>query len=123
MDEKDLGERMLLNFGHTLGHAIEKYYDFTTYSHGEAVAIGMYKISKIAEKQGISKKGTAEEIKKILINYDLPYKVLLDDNSAVIDTIALDKKNLGSILKVILLEEIGKSIIYDTKPEFFQEGN
>jgi len=123
MDEKDLGERMLLNFGHTLGHAIEKYYNFTTYSHGEAVGIGMYNISLKAEKDGITAKGTTEEIKKILINYDLPYEVDLEDNSSVIETIALDKKNIGNTLKVILLEEIGKSIIYNTTPDFFQEDN
>lgn len=119
-DEKDLGERMLLNFGHTLGHAIEKYYNFTGYSHGEAVGIGMYLITLISEKLGISKEGTSNEIKNILINYNLPYQVDLSDNEAVINTIALDKKNIGSILKVILIKDIGDSIIYDTEPSFFR---
>ena len=81
-DEKDLGERMLLNFGHTLGHAIEKYYNFTGYSHGEAVAIGMYNISLKSEDEGITEKGVAEEIKEILINYDLPYKVKPDGTAS-----------------------------------------
>ena len=121
MDEKDLGERMLLNFGHTLGHAIEKYYNFTGYSHGEAISIGMYYITLISEQNGISKIGTAQEIKEILINFGLPFEVELKDNDAVIDTIALDKKNLGNVLKVILIKDIGESIIYDTKPEFFKE--
>lgn len=119
-DEKDLGERMLLNFGHTLGHAIEKYYDFTGYSHGEAVAIGMYLISLKSEKDGITKEGVSEEIKNILINYGLPYEVAIDDSDAIIETIALDKKNLGKSLKVILLKDIGESIIYDTTPKFFE---
>lgn len=119
-DEKDLGERMLLNFGHTLGHAIEKYYDFTGYSHGEAVAIGMYLISLKSEKDGITKEGVSEEIKNILINYGLPYEVAIDDNDAIIETIALDKKNLGKSLKVIILKDIGESIIYDTTPKFFE---
>ena len=122
-DEKDLGERMLLNFGHTLGHAIEKYYNFTGYSHGEAVAIGMYNISLKGEKQGITSKGVAKEIKEILINYGLPYEVKLDDNNAIIETISLDKKNLGKTLKIILLKNIGESLIYDTTPEFFKEDN
>jgi 3-dehydroquinate synthase len=121
MDEKDLGERMLLNFGHTLGHAIEKYYNFTGYSHGEAISIGMYYITLISEQKGISKIGTAEEIKQILINFGLPFEVELKENDAVIDTIALDKKNIGNVLKVILIKDIGESIIYDTKPEFFKE--
>lgn len=121
-DEKDLGERMLLNFGHTLGHAIEKYYNFTGYSHGEAISIGMYIITLLSEKRGITKQGTAAQIKEILLNYGLPYEVELNDNQAVIDTIALDKKNIGNILKVILIKDIGESIIYDTEPSFFKEG-
>lgn len=119
-DEKDLGERMLLNFGHTLGHAIEKYYNFTGYSHGEAVAIGMYNISLKSEDEGITEKGVSEEIKEILINYDLPYEVDIKDNNKIIDTISLDKKNIGSVLKVILLKSIGESIIYDTTSDFFK---
>ena len=97
-DEKDLGERMLLNFGHTLGHAIEKYYNFTGYSHGEAVAIGMYNISLKSEDEGITEKSVSEEIKEILINYDLPYEVDIKDNNKIIDTISLDKKNIGNVL-------------------------
>jgi len=120
IDEKDLGERMLLNFGHTLGHAVEKYYDFTGYSHGEAVAIGMYNISLKSENTGLTKKGVSHEIKDILINYGLPYEVELKDNQSIVDTIALDKKNLGKILKVIIATDIGESIIYDTTPEFFK---
>ena len=62
-DEKDKGERMLLNFGHTLGHSIEQYYNYEKYTHGEAVAIGMYMITKISEEKGLTKKETAEKIK------------------------------------------------------------
>ncbi|MCC0643187.1 MULTISPECIES: 3-dehydroquinate synthase [unclassified Clostridioides] len=120
-DEKDLGDRMLLNFGHTLGHAIEKHYNFTGYTHGEAVGVGMYKITLESEKRGITKQGTSELIKSILINYDLPYEVELGDNKSIIDTISLDKKNLGDTLKIILLKDIGESIIYDTTSKFFQE--
>ena len=119
-DEKDLGERMLLNFGHTLGHAIEKYYNFTGYSHGEAVAIGMYNISLKSEDEGITEKSVSEELKEILINYDLPYEVDIKDNNKIIDTISLDKKNIGNVLKVILLKSIGESIIYDTTSDFFK---
>ena len=119
-DEKDLGERMLLNFGHTLGHAIEKYYNFTGYSHGEAVAIGMYNISLKSEKDGMTEKGVSEEMKDILINYGLPYEVDIKENDKIIESISLDKKNIGSVLKVIILKSIGESIIYDTTSDFFK---
>ena len=80
----------------------------------------MYYISLISEKLGLTKEGVSEEIKEILINFGLPYQVDLDDNDAIIETIALDKKNIGSVLKVILIKDIGESFIYDTKPQFFK---
>ena len=117
-DEKDKGERMLLNFGHTLGHAIEQYYNYTKYSHGEGVAIGMYEISKISEEKGLTKKGTSQRIKDILVKYNLPYE--LDINiEEILEAINLDKKKLGNNLNVIILKEIGRSEIYKTTAEFF----
>lgn len=116
-DEKDKGERMLLNFGHTLGHAIEQYYNYTKYTHGEAVAIGMYEITKISEAKGLTVKGTAERIKEILIKYNLPYKMDVNIED-ILDTINLDKKKLGKSLNLIILKEIGNSEIYKTTTEF-----
>lgn len=118
-DEFDKGERMLLNFGHTIGHGIEQYYNYETYSHGEGVAIGMYEITKLSEEKGISPKGTSQKIKNILIQYGLPYKSEIDLDK-ILDAIMLDKKNLGSILNIILLKNIGESIIYKTNIEFFK---
>ena len=118
-DEKDKGERMLLNFGHTLGHAIEQYYNYTKYSHGEGVAIGMYVISKISGGEGLTKKGTSQRIKDILVKYNLPYE--LDVNiEETLEAINLDKKKLGNDLNVIILKEIGNSEIYKTTAEFFK---
>ena len=119
-DEKDKGERMLLNFGHTLGHAIEQHYNYTKYSHGEGVAIGMYVISKISEEKGLTKKGTSQRIKDILVKYNLPYE--LDVNiEETLEAINLDKKKLGNDLNIIILKEIGNSEIYKTTAEFFKE--
>lgn len=118
-DEKDTGERMLLNFGHTLGHAIETYYNFKKFTHGEAVAIGMYEISNIAENKGLTEQGVSNEIKEILIQYGLPYEVEINDSSAILDTIALDKKNIDNVLKVVLLNNIGESFLEKTNVNFF----
>lgn len=119
-DELDKKERLLLNYGHTIGHAIEKYYNFEKYTHGEAVAIGMYNMALLGEKKGLTKTNTSEEIKSILIEQGLPYK--LDVSlSEIIDNIKNDKKNIGSTLKLLLLKEIGESFIYDTTLDFFRE--
>lgn len=119
-DEKDTGERMLLNFGHTLGHAIETYYNYSKFSHGEAVAIGMYEISKIAEKKGLTEAGVAEDIKEILIQYGLPYEAPIKESSAILDTIALDKKNIDNALKVVLIKTIGEAYLEKTTVDFFR---
>ena len=119
-DEKDKGERMLLNFGHTLGHAIEQYYNYTKYSHGEGVAIGMYVISKISEEKGLTKKGTSQRIKDILVKYNLPYEIDVNIEETL-EAINLDKKKLGNDLNIIILKEIGSSEIYKTTAEFLKE--
>lgn len=90
-DQFDLGERILLNFGHTLAHTIEQHFNYERESHGEAVGIGMYQITKIAEEKGLTTSGCAEQIKKALEIYKLP------DNSnlpidVLTDAISLDKK-------------------------------
>jgi len=109
-DEKDTGERMLLNFGHTIGHAIEKYYKYNKYTHGEAVAIGMYEITKISEASFETEKGTADIIKNILIKYNLPYKLDIALNE-IKETISLDKKNINNKLNLIFLNKVGESKI------------
>ena len=119
-DQFDLGERILLNFGHTLAHTIEQHFNYERESHGEAVGIGMYQITKIAEEMGLTNPGEAEHIRKVLDVYGLPHKcdLMLHD---LIGAIALDKKNLGGKLNVVLLKEIGKSYTYPTTTEFFTE--
>ena len=68
-DERDTGERLLLNFGHTLGHAIEAYTKYKEYSHGEAVSIGMVEITKLFEKKGICEKNLSEKMETVLKSF------------------------------------------------------
>lgn len=117
-DEKDKGERMLLNFGHTLGHALEQYYNYSNYTHGEAVAIGMYQITLLSEEKGFTKKGTAEKIRKVLEQYNLPYNMEVKIND-IVEGISLDKKNLGKALNLILLRGIGHSEILKSNNSYF----
>ena len=110
-DERDTGERMLLNFGHTIGHAIEQFYNFKEYSHGEAVSIGMYAIAKLGEELGMTKIGTSSTIKDILIKYNLPWTLPEIKTEAIIETISHDKKNIGDSMNFILIESVGNSFI------------
>lgn len=118
-DQFDFGERLLLNFGHTLGHAIEQYYHYEKYSHGEGVAIGMVQLTKIAQSLGLSPEGTSVIIEKICKKYDLPICSNLATND-LIAAISLDKKNINKKLSLILLKEIGTSYVYQSDISLIQ---
>ena len=118
-DELDTGERMILNFGHTFGHAIEKQYHYETYTHGEAVGAGMLMALNYGEKQGITASGVAERMEKMLIRYHLPTKVAMTPQ-ALRDAMAVDKKGEGSKLNLILLRDIGEVLISKIDKSEFQ---
>ena len=111
---------MLLNLGHTLGHAIEKYYDYN-YSHGQAVAIGIYHISKKSEEQGLTRPGTSEKIKEILKKYQLDYKMPEIDRKSLIELVSRDKKRSGDSINIVLLEEIGRAFIKEISMEDMED--
>lgn len=118
-DQFDTGERMLLNFGHTLAHTIEQYHRYEKESHGEAVAIGMYQITKLAEEQGLTAPGTAKRILGILNTYGLPSECGISLQELT-DAITLDKKNLDNRLNIVLLREIGNSYVHPATIDFFK---
>lgn len=115
-DEKESGERALLNFGHTAGHSIEKLHNFTTISHGEAVGIGMVLITKACEKQGITQIGTSDRIKAVLEKNNLKTK---DENSLsdIISSMSSDKKRTSNSINFIMIDKIGSSFIRPIKNE------
>ncbi len=107
-DEREKGERMLLNFGHTLGHALEKYYSFTGLTHGCAVAIGMSTFTHIAERRGMCKIGVADKLDALLEKCGLP----LTDNAPLHELYTLslrDKKHLADGMNIVICSDIGKS--------------
>lgn len=105
-DELDKGLRMILNFGHTIGHAVEKYYHYDTYTHGQGVAIGMAVISRLGEKLGITEQGTTQRITKLLDAFHLP--TTCDAPILKLAELSVhDKKNLNGSIHAILLKEIG----------------
>ncbi len=109
-DERDTGGRMVLNFGHTFGHAIEKKYGFGGYTHGMAVAVGMVMAAKRGVADGITPNGTAERMEKILQKYDLPVSAEISQNELLL-AVGVDKKGAGDKINLILLEKIGKAVI------------
>lgn len=110
-DEFDTGLRMVLNFGHTLGHAVEQYYGYSGYTHGEGVAIGMYQITKRSEALGMTEPGTAEKIAAVLAKYALPTAADAP-RSELLAVMAKDKKKSGQEITVIVLDAIGKGRLH-----------
>lgn len=107
-DEREKGERMLLNFGHTLGHAIEKYYDYTGITHGHAVAIGMSVFTHIAEKKGMCRQRTAAKLDALLIKCRLPLTTEAPMDALYKNSLG-DKKRLSSGMNIIICSDIGES--------------
>lgn len=110
-DQKDTGKRMILNFGHSIGHAIEQVYQYQTYTHGEAVAIGMVKISERSEALGLSRPGTAAALRDALTGWGLPVEPSAWEPEALAAAMNHDKKNLAGGLRLILVPEIGRAEI------------
>lgn len=107
-DEKESGERMLLNLGHTFGHAIEKTHD---YQHGEAVSLGMVIAADLAVEKGLLARDQAPRLERLLARFGLPTRVELN-GEAIAEALSKDKKRFGGVVNAILLERIGKAAIH-----------
>jgi 3-dehydroquinate synthase len=111
-DEFDTGNRQMLNFGHTIGHAIEALSEYQI-SHGKAVAIGMSIVAVASAKQKTCTQHTAQSILSLLKLFDLPTKTSY--SAEQLKECALsDKKRTGSTITLIIPEEIGKCRIHST---------
>ena len=106
-DERETGERKLLNFGHTIGHAIE---NTAKLPHGSAVSIGMVAACIISEKiNGFSNEGT-EKVKQLISKYKLPIAFDIDKEKTW-DILLHDKKKSGTDMNFVVLNKIGKAFI------------
>lgn len=104
-DEFEKGDRKLLNFGHTLGHALETQYEL---SHGEAISIGMGFACRLSEVHRKFK--GSERVRQLLQQYELPVDVRFDKDK-VIEVLRMDKKKTKDEIQFILLDRIGKAVI------------
>lgn len=110
-DERDTGARMVLNFGHTLGHAYELAGHYQTWTHGQAVAAGMVKAAELGVAIGITPAGLPERIGVLLGCFGLPVSIPCT-HADYAAAIGLDKKGAGDSISVILLEEAGRAVAH-----------
>ena len=96
-----------MNFGHTIGHAIEKHYKIT---HGEAISIGMVAAGRMALKRNLISESDFMEIKTILTNFGLPTEFKYD-KKLIFEAIAMDKKRESDSIHFILLNRIGNAVV------------
>ena len=108
-DEKDIGIRQILNFGHTIGHGIEKHSDYCV-THGKAVAIGMSIASRGASRMGLCGEDCHLEIVEALRRYQLPFETGIPPER-LIEAAFSDKKRSGQRITLILPERIGKCVL------------
>ena len=110
-DEKEQGERALLNLGHTFGHAIESYLGYGEWLHGEAVATGMVMAADLSHRMGWISEADLERTKNIIFRAQLPIicpKIPLDD---FLGFMSHDKKVLNGQLRLVLMKQLGQAVI------------
>ena len=104
-----LGLRAQLNFGHTVGHALEQATEYRTYTHGEAIAIGMVVESKIGERIGFSNDGLTEAVESLMNGHGLPTKAVeLIEVDRIISAMRKDKKSSSGELSMSLVKRFGQ---------------
>ena len=118
-DEFDTGERMLLNFGHTLGHGVESCSHYQI-PHGIAVAMGMAAITRAAERRGVCPAGTAQELEHVLDTYQLPKEAPYSPEELFAAAMA-DKKKAGDTLRIVVPEALGTCVIKNIPADEFLE--
>lgn len=114
MDKYDKGLRKILNFGHTIGHSIEAYYDFDKFNHGEAVILGMIYETYIAKDRGLIEEKYFEKVYEVLRTLVMPVKFNMEEIESLINIMKNDKKNMdGNIVFVLPIGESKVSLFKD----------
>ena len=108
-DERDTGERMLLNFGHTLGHAYELAGHYETWTHGQAVAAGMVLAARLGVALGVTPAEVPGQVEAAVAALGLPTRIDCT-HADYAAAIGLDKKGAGEDITLILLEALGRAI-------------
>jgi len=116
-DEREAGRRMILNYGHTVGHAIEAVTGYVGVLHGEAISAGMMAAAAIGERVGVTPPAVAVRQRALFARYDLPLAHPGLDVDALIAAIAHDKKVAAARVRWVLLQDLGRPLIRDDVPD------
>jgi 3-dehydroquinate synthase len=115
-DERDTGARLLLNYGHTLGHALEQLDSFSGRTHGEAIAVGMVFAARLSETLRVGSSELAPRHVRLLESLGLETDGALPDADEVLAAFRLDKKFHGGV-RFVLLEDVGRPTVVEEVPE------
>jgi 3-dehydroquinate synthase len=115
-DLREAGRREILNYGHTLGHAIERVLRYQV-RHGEAVAIGMVYAAELARLAGRLDTGTLHRHRQVLTAVGLPTTFLPGSWPDLRDAMSVDKKSRGARLRFVVLDGLAHPAIFDDPPE------
>lgn len=110
-DERETGLRMLLNFGHTFGHAIEKVFHYEKYTHGEAISMGMVFAAELSNKLGYCDEEVVRKIRALITRYQLPTDWPEVDPEKIKSAVLLDKKAQTNDLYLVLIKGIGDAVL------------
>lgn len=110
-DEKEKGQRLLLNLGHSFGHALETNGEYKGISHGQGISIGLVAAASISHERGLMSEKQLERIVNLLEKMDLPTSVEAEDPHIMLEHMAVDKKNKAGNKVLILPVGIGKSSV------------
>jgi len=115
-EREEKGIRTILNFGHTLGHAIESAGNYKRYNHGEAVALGMLIACDISNKLGLLRQATSKRIERLIEKVGLPTKIKNISVPDIIEAHYRDKKFIGPLNRFVLIKDIGRIKIAENIP-------
>jgi len=115
-DERESDLRMLLNFGHTLGHAVEKLSRYRGVLHGEAVSMGMVAAARRSEALELSPRGTADRLAALLVRLKLPIELPDFPRKAYLEALRVDKKKRASHIRYVVLKGIGRAETLPLEP-------
>lgn len=116
-DEKEAGRRMILNFGHTLAHAIESETRYAKYNHGEAVAIGMIGAAKISRELGLIGEEEVKRVKTLIRKFHLPVRAAGCSLAGMFAAIFHDKKTVNGNIQWIVMDAVGSVQIEKNVPD------